>query len=69
MSNTKTKFIGFRIERRLYDFLNEFSVENRMDISELCRNVITHFFMGYLLGEYKIVGLRQRFLKKYGGKK
>jgi hypothetical protein len=65
MTNSKTKRITFRIEDRLYHFLNEFSVENKMDISQLCRNVITYFFMGYLLGELKTAGLRERFLKKY----
>jgi predicted GNAT superfamily acetyltransferase len=69
MTNKKTKFIGFRVPDRLYSFLNEFSVENRMDISDLCRNVITYFFMGYLMGEFKMSGLKERFLKKYKEKK
>lgn len=69
MTNKKTKFIGFRVEERLYKFLNEFSIENRMDISDMCRNVITFFFMSYLLGEINPVGLKERFLQKYGVKK
>jgi hypothetical protein len=65
MSNSKTMRITFRIEDRLYKFLEDFSVANKMEVSALCRNVITHFFMGYLLGEYKTAGLRERFMKKY----
>jgi len=63
----KTKRITIRIDERLYRFLNEFSMESKMDISTLCRNVITYFFMGYLMGEFKLNGLKKRFLEKYKG--
>jgi hypothetical protein len=66
MTNSKTKRITFRIEDRLYTFLNDFSIENKMDISSMCRYVLSNFFMSYLLGEITTSGLRERFLKKYG---
>jgi ABC-type long-subunit fatty acid transport system fused permease/ATPase subunit len=66
ISNTKTKRITFRVEDRLYKFLGDFSAEQGMDISALCRNVITWFFMSLFLGEVKTAGLQDRFMRKYG---
>jgi hypothetical protein len=69
MTNSKTTRITFRIDDRLNKFLNEFAAANKMKVSELCRDVITHFFMAYLLGEFKTSGLKERFMIKYGKKK
>jgi hypothetical protein len=69
MSNSKTRRITFRIEDRLYDFLRDFSKESKIEISALCRNVITSYFMSYLLGELQPAGLKERFMKKYNKKK
>lgn len=66
MTNHKTKRITFRVEDRLYEFLEEFSKASRTEISALCRNVITSYFMSYLLGELQPKGLQDRFMKKYG---
>jgi hypothetical protein len=56
------------MEERLYSFLDEFATATKQDVSELCRNVITYFFMSYLLGETKPAGLTARFFAKYGRK-
>ena len=69
MSNHKTKRITFRVEDRLYRFLEDFSRASNIEISALCRNVITSYFMSYLLGELQPKGLHERFMKKYGGKR
>jgi hypothetical protein len=69
MTNHKTRRITFRVEDRLYGFLEEFSKVNKIEISALCRNAITSYFMSYLLGEMRPAGLKERFMKKYGGKK
>jgi hypothetical protein len=68
MSNSKTKRITFRVEERLFKFLDEFSTTNKMDVSSLCRYVITQYFMSFLLGEIR-GNVKDRFLKKYGGKR
>jgi hypothetical protein len=69
MSNSKTKRITFRIEDRLYKFLEDFSHESNIEMSALCRNVITWFFMSLFLGEVKTAGLQDRFMRKYGKSK
>jgi len=69
MTNGKTMRITFRVEERLHRFLTDFSRENNMDISVLCRNVVTWFFMSLFLGEVRTAGLQERFLKKYGNRK
>lgn len=69
MAQKKTKFVGFRVDSRMHDFLKEFARENKLEVSSLCRNVITYFFMGYLIGDYKIVGLKEKFLQKLKSQK
>lgn len=64
--NGKTKSITFRVDERLYKFLDDFSNENKMDVSSLCRSLIIFYFMSSLLHEVDSTGLDKRFFKKYG---
>jgi hypothetical protein len=52
MGNAKTKKIVFRAESNLYNFLRDFAALNDMTVSELLRNVVVYFHMGYLMGEF-----------------
>jgi hypothetical protein len=61
----KTKKIIFRVELPLYEFITSFSQATGMNKSELIRNVLVYFHMGYLMGEFKkpFAELKEDFLK------
>jgi hypothetical protein len=63
MSNN-TKRITFRVDDRLHQFLTDFAREKKMEISQICRNVIISYFMSKLIGEFKSDGLSERFFKR-----
>jgi hypothetical protein len=65
MSNNKTKKITFRVESRVYDWLNDFATEKRIDISQVCRGVIISYFFSKFLGEFHSNGLSKRFFSKF----
>lgn len=50
MGNKKEKTITFRVEIGLYNFLKEFSISNKTIMSEMVRNILVYFMMGYLMG-------------------
>lgn len=71
MSKIKTKRINFRVEGKLYEFIKEFAKANGMGISELCRNVLVYFHIGYLTGEFTktLPEMKKEFMKRFDEKK
>ena len=50
---TKTKKIVFRVNDKLYEFIQGFSKELGFPtVSEFCRSVIIYYSMGILSGEF-----------------
>ena len=68
---SKTKKIIFRAEEPLCDFIYDFAKANGMTVSELCRNVMVYFHMGFLMGEFNksLPEMEKEFLKKFKSKR
>ena len=62
--NTKEKTVTFRVNMELYNFIKEFSKDNRVNVSDMVRNILVYFYMGYLIGDFKqsMPELRDKFL-------
>jgi len=63
----KNKKIIFRVDEVLYDFIKDIANENNITTSELCRKILEYFFIGYMIGEFKmpLKELRKKFIKEY----
>lgn len=67
----KTKKIIFRAEDSLARFIQDFAKANGMTVSELCRDVMVYFHIGFLGGEFQrsLPEMKASFLKKFKSKK
>lgn len=67
---TRAKRVVFRCEEPLFDFIKEFAYSNGLTTSELIRNVLVYFHMGYLMGEFKksFPEMKREFMSKSGRK-
>jgi hypothetical protein len=65
MVNKKEKSITFRVEEGLFIFLKEFAISNKIVVSEMVRNILIYFMMGYLMGDFKktLPELQEEFIK------
>jgi hypothetical protein len=68
---SKSRKITFRAEENLYKFIEMFSRKNGMERSELIRNILVYFQLGFLIGEFNqpFNELEKKFLKKFGSKR
>jgi len=48
-----TRWIKFRVNEKMYEFIKKVSEEMGVTISETCRGAIQLFFMGIALGRFK----------------
>ena len=62
----KTKKIIFRVNEKLFDFINDISKEMGIERSELIRRIILHYFMAYFTGKFNnsYEELKKEFLSK-----
>lgn len=62
--NIKEKSITFRVNVGLFKFLREFAGNNKITVSEMVRNILVYFYMGYLMGDFKktMPELQEEFL-------
>jgi len=51
VKNKKTKKIIFRVNEKLYDFIDSLSKELGIEKSELMRKIVLYFFMAYFTGK------------------
>jgi len=67
---SKTKKIVVRLEERLYDFVKHYASANGLTTSELIRNILIYFHMGFLMGEFQksLPEMKEEF-KKFKGKR
>ena len=65
---SKTKKIVFRVSEPMYEFIKDWCKANGISISEYCRDVLTYFQMGYLMGEFQksLPELKEEFIKRFG---
>jgi hypothetical protein len=61
----KNKKVIFRVNEKLYTFISDFSRSNGLEISELMRNIVTYFFMSWIMGDIKkpYNQLREEFIE------
>jgi hypothetical protein len=69
-TKVKTEKIVFRAEQPLSKFIEEFARANGKTKSELIRDVLVYFHMGFLIGEFQrsMPEFKEKFLKKFKNK-
>jgi len=62
---SRVKRIVFRCDAPLANFIRDFAYANGITTSELIRNVLIYFHMGYLMGEFNksFPEMKKDFLK------
>jgi len=48
-----SRWVKFRVNTKMYEFIKKVSDEMGVTISEMCRSALQLFFMGVVLGKFK----------------
>lgn len=62
-----SKWIKFRVNTKIHNFLHDVAKDSGITVSELCRNAVLYVFFGFLLGEFRhtFPEMKERFFKRF----